>query len=678
MNIGTQIIAPEGWHHIPKGIKFHFLRSDAKRGRVLLAQFETDEKFKIRKSHLVVMSRTIFEQGARSGNIIPSEYQSLLPPWLKTLEGVDLSQIDRFRPNAKNLHSSRVEDRFLHIAPTVRDFESILSAKNPAAEINRRAALCSPPQNETRFRHWVLTYLCFGQDIWTLLPPFHLSGHWDRNDHPDKKYGAPSIAYGTHYGNGSSKELGDLCVKYFLKRAKLGKQMTEIYSEAMTEDFHCRSAVSPSGMLWYISPDGKPFPTYWQFKYRVQLAIGIEDIQKTLYGAVRHRTKIAASKGSFSEEVANLMERIEADGYYTKERPRGYIEGTSLPPLCVVTSRDVLSGLKLGIGFSFGAEHSTAYRMMLFCMAVPKDYFCKLFGISFIPGEWVNEGLPGHFGIDRGPGAKKNLIEEVEKRFPIRDLAPSWSGQSKATVESSHPRDLKIEGQPTYLKSDFTPVELAKREIMKLMRFNHAADMEDRFEPDSELALVYPSPAGRWDHYDKLFRNDGQPMSIDEAVRTFLTPMEFSLRDDGVWLDQRKFFSGELQATGIQERVARSGELGTKINGYVLDMCLRHVWVEFEGYLFLLEAKLRIRGDEKTLYISLEEFNQWKEVRRKVGSAFNIHQHAISSEYVYRFKEDTGKPWDSAKRRSGKPKHDATAQQEEAEARQATSARKAV
>jgi hypothetical protein len=677
MYIGTQIFAPDGWQQLPKGVKFYFLRSDHKRGRVLLAHFVIGNKYKGPKAHLTLMSRKIFEEGAGSDKIIPCENQSLLPPWLESFSGVDLSQADRFRPNPKILHSTRVEDRFLHIAPTVRDFESILAANNPEGEINRRAQLCAIPQNETRFRLWVLTYLCFGQDMWMLFPAFPNIGHWDRFEYPNKKFGARSIAFGASYGYGSSQELSEQCVKSYLKRAMLGKRMTVIYDEAMTEDFCCRIDVNPSGMKSYVSQNGKPFPTFWQFVYRVKEAIGIESIQRTLYGEVRHRARIAASKGSFTEEVANLMERVEADGYYTKERPKGYIEGTSLPPLCVVIGRDILSGKKLGIGFSFGSESGTAYRMMLFCMAVPKDFFCKLFGIPFVPGEWVNEGLPGHFSIDRGPGARKDLIEDIEKRFPIKGLAPSWMAQTKANIESSHPRDVKIEGQPTYIKSNFTPIELAKREIMGLMRFNHTANMEDRFDPDSELALVAPSPIGLWNHYDKLFRNDAVPISIEEAVRTFLTPIEFSLREDGVWLDQRRFDTDELRETGILERVARTSEVGTKINGYILDMCIRHIWVEVDGRLLMLDAVLRIRGDEETLNLSFEELKQWNEARRTIRSAFMVHQHAASSEYMYRFKENTGKVWDSSKRCSGKPKRDVTARQEEADARQSTSGRKA-
>jgi hypothetical protein len=420
-------------------------------------------------------------------------------------------------------------------------------------------------------------------------------------------------------------------------------------------------------MKIYASVDGNAFPTESQFRYRVLKAIGLEQVQKALYGEVRHRTKIAVSKGRFTEDVANLMERIEADGYYVKERPKGYVEGTVLPPLCVVTGRDLLSGKKLGIGFSFGAERSTAYRMMLFSMAVPKHYFCRLFGVSLNPGEWVSEGLPSDFGIDRGPGARKDLIEEVEKRFPIRGMAPSWSGQSKATVESSHPKDVKIEGRPTYLQSNLTAVQLAKQEIMRLIEFNNTANMEDRLDPDSELAHVIPSPNGLWQHYDKLCRNDAQSIRLEEAVRTFLTPVEFEVKEDGVFLRGRRFYSEELRVSGLLDHAGGSRGGATKINGYTLDMCVRFIWIDFEGKLIEVPAVLRIRGDDDSLFISIAELEQWSEARRTIGSAYRVHQRAVSSDIRLRFNQDTGAGFDSWKRRSGSPKHNPVSRQEACE-----------
>lgn len=627
---------------------------------------------------LILINRRAFEAGCQDGMIIPATTQDTLPPWLKELEGLDLSQIDQFRQSSfKQSHRQRVEERYLLIQPALAKIKEILASQDPVKEIHRYARQCKPKQNESRYRLWVLTYLSFGRNIWSLLPPFHHSGRWQREQYPDRKFGAPNLVYGKSYGNGMSKALAEQCLKSYLRRAAPGVKMSTIYQQAMIQDFKCQVSTSSSGMKTYLSPQGKSFPTEGQFRYQVRKALGRETIQKTLYGRVRHRTRIAASKGRFSEEISNLMERVEADGYYTRERPRGYLEGTTLPALCVVIGRDLLSGMKVGIGFSFGAERSTAYQMMLFSMAVPKSFFCSLFGIILKEGEWPSEGICGHLGIDRGPGSRKDLIAQMENRFPIRDMAPSWSGQSKATVESSHPREIALEGEPTFRQSALTPVELAKREILALIRFNNVANMEDRIDPESDMALVPPSPVGLWNYYDKIFRNDAHSMSIDEAVRTFLSVAEFSLREDGVYLGARRYQSKELVEQGLFERSGQFYNIGTTLPGFVLDLCIRHAWVEVKGRLYMLEAVLRIRGDEETLWMSLSELDQWEEARAKINSEFRIHQNACSSDLHQRFYEDTGKPWDSASRRSGRPKKNAQSRQEAKEVKQVPSRKRA-
>lgn len=677
MKIGTQIMAPEGWKCLPKGEVFNFLSNNAKHNRVLLVHFTGGQSRKPANAELLIVNRLEFEAACLADVIVPLEVQSSLPPWLEELEGMDLSQIDRYRPSlSKQSHLHRVESRYLYIQPALDNLTVIFSSRNPEMEINRYARLCKPIQNESRFRLWILTYLCFGRNIWTLLPPFHHAGLWKREQYPDRKFGTPNLAYGKSYGNGISAELAEQCLKSYLKRAAPGVKMATIYQKAMVEDFKCRISTTDKGMKIYSSYEGKPFPTVSQFRYQIKKALGTETIQKTLYGKVRHRTRLAASSGRFTEEISNLMERVEADGYYTSERPKGYLEGSALPSLCVVIGREVLSGMKVGIGFSFGAERNTAYRMMLFSMAVPKRFFCRLFGVSLKDGEWPSEGLSGHFSIDRGPGARKNLIENLDSRFPIRDMAPSWSGQSKATVESSHPRDIALEGMPTFQQSLLTPVELAKREILALINYNNTADMEDRIDPESDMAMVIPSPVGLWNYYDKIFRNDAQSMSVDEAIRTFLTVAEFTLREDGLYLGARRYMSTELSELGLFSRSGEFHHIETTLSGYILDMCIRHAWVEVNNKLYLLEAMLRIRGDEETLWMSISELSQWEEARKLIKSAYRIHKDAASSEVRQRFNEDTGKSWDSTIRRAGKPKKNALAKQEANEVKQVNASKK--
>ena len=243
-----------------------------------------------------------------------------------------------------------------------------------------------------------------------------------------------------------------------------------------------------------------------------------------LYGEIRVRTKMSPSKGKYAEHLVNLMEEVEADAFSCAELPRGYLEGSTLPPIKVAVGIDVLSSMGLGIGFSLGSERREAYRMMLFCMAVPKVYFCSLFGLKISPEEWPSQGLPSSYVTDRGPGAALKLIEKFDDEFPIRELTLAYSGQSKATVESSNPRKRKIEGRPAYSKSKFTPVKLARKLIWEFIKRNRTRWIEDKIEAIPEMAFASPDPLSFWNSYNARGRNDAQMMSIENAVRTFLTP----------------------------------------------------------------------------------------------------------------------------------------------------------
>lgn len=670
MHCGSQLIAPDGYKSLHAGEPYHLLRN--KKGRVLLLRFVGDLKV-TPAAYLIPMAQVEFEDGIESDLIVASPEQPALPPWLAAFETIDVSKMDMLRTRARKSHASRVEDRLMVLLPTLQQIDAILDAPNPDLELNRIARSCLPRQNETRFRLWFYVYLCFGRNVWALLPPFHNIGHHDRLAFPDSKQGRNNKAFGKHYGFGCRQEVIDGCLRGWVKHSGLGRTMKSVYARIMESEFHCRTVKTRFGTDDFVQPDGKPFPSYWQYRYRVLQKFGLKVVQITLYGTVRHRARLAAPEGAFAEAVANLMERVEADAYNTKERPKGFVEGSTLPALSVVIGRDWLCGMKLGIGFSFGAERTSAYRAMLFSMAVPKDFFCALFGITINRKDWPSEGLTGFLVVDRGPGASGRLVEDHDPKLPIREIAPSWSPQSKATVESSHPRDIKIEGAPSYLQSELTPVELAKQEIYRLLNYNHTADMSDRFQPVGDLALVPPDPVSLWEYYDRKCRNDAVPLSIADAVRAFLIPVELSMTEKGVWLHEQCYWSEALKATDVLGKLKRSPQATLTVRGYMLEMCVRHLWVEVQGELLFLDAQLRLRDDEQLLFLSSAELDQWHEARGLVASAFGPHQHATTTETMRTFEEDVGKRWEAGRIRRGKPKKDKLAQREFAEARKYTS-----
>lgn len=369
MLIGTRLVAPEGFASIPKDVPHHFLCNHQASGRVMLVRFSWAGKG-APQAQLVSLVRSEFEAGAVRKEIVPTENQPNLPPWLEALEGENLGardsnrlrgrKVDSEKGKGKRLHADRIDERILHLARALEDLPKILMADDVEAEISRYAGLAMPKQNVTRFRLWLLTYIAFGCNYWSLLPPFHRAGHWDRRRFAPKKMGAPSKAHGKRYGFGMSEEMANRCEKAYLEYMTLGKSMKAIYEVSMRKEFGCKTLEQPSGMKVYIHPKGLPFPTLRQFRYQIEKTLGTATVQKNRYGSARHRNRLAASKGSYSADVANLMEKIESDGYFPAELPKGYVEGSVLKPLCVVTSRDLLSGAKLGIGFSFGEERGTA------------------------------------------------------------------------------------------------------------------------------------------------------------------------------------------------------------------------------------------------------------------------------------------------------------------------------
>lgn len=646
---GSHVIrAPEGYEGFLKDEPYNFL-TNAPNGRVYFAHFEGHEEAKPRAT-LIWINREEFESAISSG-VLVKDRGSSLPPWLSKLEGKSLAELDANRSKTQKSYGERIAQREGHLEKALTSERQIWEANDPNKEINRFAVQCNPRQNETRFRLSFLAFLAFGRNKMALLPPYHRIGHWERRESHDK-YGRPSLDKGKRMGRNLDVETIRKLQDGFISYAKLGVKFREVYENTMRLVFKCVVITSSKGIRSYQRKDGKAAPTYGQFRYHIVKRYGLEFIHIRLYGRVRSRSK-SPSEGRFSEAVGNLGERFEADGYYTKEIPTPLVQGDKLHPLCVVTSRDLLSGAKLGIGFYYGKERSSAYRMMLFSMAVPKVFFCWLFGITISENEWMNEGLPPLLIVDRGPGAKHSLVQNFENTFPIREMSPSYQGQSKATIESSHPRSNNIPGAPSWLKSELTPVQLAKKEISKLLEFNESSNSEARIQADPRMVDVYPTPNAIWKHFSARFRISEQPMPLDVAVRTFLTPVEISASSQGFSLHKQPYRCESSAAKKALSRIARKGQT-IKLKGYVLDMCVRYIWIEIDGEVHLAEATLIFRDNEEKLFITLSELIAWGEARAVITSEISGHREATHTEFARRFEESTDAKWDSAKRIQGK------------------------
>lgn len=657
IGMGSEVIAPEGLNQLKKGEVYYFLRSRA--AGVLLVHFEqakdhSKPNIEPPRPRLITLPRTLFEESlAKTKPLLEIGTVLTMPPWLAHLEGMSLTDIDEGRRDPVLSHTDRMKKRLDFLQSALEQVEGVLNSKNPNLQLNKFAAACIPKQNPSRFRSWFFTYLTFGRNPLSLHYNTSHIGKWDRqNTQPTAKLGAPSL-YGTNHGNNVTSEMDATIKLGYEKLACFEKDKKTIYGDVLKRNFGCKIRRDENNYKTYYHPQGLPFPTERQFWYTIQKHYPDSEVQKDLLGPTRVRSDLALYIGAFSESVCNLLERVEADAYVLKDRPRGLIEGTALKPLTVVRIRCVASGVLIGIGFSLGGERASAYRMALFCAAVEKVEFCRLFGIKINIDDWPGAGLPPHVVVDRGPGSGLQALSLDPSLIPtIRSLSPAYSGQSKATIESSHPKKRKNLEAPEYRLSKLTAIEMARREIRRTVKDNDSMDVSDRLTPDLLNTLRKHTPIALWTELERRGRNDSVPITFSAAVRAFLEQHKATLTRYGVEFLGRRY---RHEGGPIHEAGIRVGALShTNIKVYVLPACVRHIWMDIGSQLITLDLILPLRSQTGEFFMSLLDLQAWDVLDKKHRAARKMHRIATAQSAEDDFEKETGKQWGSGAQRKGK------------------------
>ncbi|WPC68012.1 hypothetical protein SBP18_05725 [Rhodoferax ferrireducens] len=441
----------------------------------------------------------------------------------------------------------------------------------------------------------------------------------------------------------------------YSKRAGLGVRMTDIHVDTLVQDMGCKIEKKNDAFKLY-HPDNLPFPSYYQFRKAVLDSKGLRQVQVTLYGKERVKHSLP-HLGAFTERLANLLESLEVDAFRVGDRATSMYSDDPMSVLCVARGICATSGEVVGIGMSLGSETSEAYRAMLFSMAIPKSKLGQLFGLPITDQEWPPKELSLSPTSDRGPGSK-DLATELEERFPMREITPSNSGQSKALVESSQPKKTKTEGPKRFKLSHLDVMEMARREILRACSDNHTSNVSKRLTPDmidhfGRLGLA-ATPHNLWNYMSDRMRSDGVSIPFDQAVRAFCRPVRLVVFNDGVWLGQRCYRSEELAASGLLER-PRPG-LSVEVSGYVLQMCVRTLWIENKGKIMELNAVLRLRDDVGQLMMTLDQLKDQMKALARIESITRESSQGAKAEYRRAFKEAVGKDWDAGEVKTGSPK----------------------
>lgn len=632
MNIGTKLICEENFLSLEKDATYFFLRR-VKNSIVLV-------RYVKQTAYILRIESPAFENARDIGVLKLATHQRYLPPWLEKLAdlNLDLASIDQRRPeSAKILHKDRINDRLQILSELNRNAVEILDSPQLEILIRDYAKKHRPEQNPQRLRTWFLTYHLFGENPWSLLPPFHNAGRWERLEE-DRAVKGGHISLGAPLKSGQkrskfriSNDMAEKIVDSFRANGKKGDPMTNIYRMSLSTHFHVEVVADAKGNRYFKSKDGSPYPSQNQYFYWVNKRIGKRSVQRGIYGDMELRAHRDPSKGRSTEGLRNALELMECDATYTNEHPRGVTGNHAMPKLCVTRGVCALTGTVVGVGFGFESESSDSYRSMLFCAAVPKSFFCRLFGLSISDREWPSAGLPSRLLFDRGPGAKQSFIDELSKVIPVRQMTPAYSGQSKPNVENSHPKSSTLEGPPTYEVSNLTTIEMTQQIIIDLIKRNQTANIQERLTPE-EIMKDVKTPIEYFTYLTECGRTDAHGISIATAVRTFLPTTEVAIRHDGIYWNGIRFTSEELVENTIFRRYAGARKVCT-LSAFYLPACTRYIWIELDGKLMEISSKLAHADSEQQQFMSSTELEMV--YRNKLEGARVLKEHLDATNMHY-------------------------------------------
>jgi hypothetical protein len=660
--MGTQLIASEGYRMLEKNITYYFLRSYSKCGAssayVQLVHFtekEGDKNSPMPIPFLIVMNRDEFEGGVRMSKISRCEVQASMPPWLSHLEGKNLKQLNSEKGMEKP-HEERILAKVKIIEPLIADWRNLLEKDNPDYEINQYAKKCRPVQKGSRIRLWFYLYLVFGQNSDVLHYRTKNLGTWLREESRSHvKRGAPSIAHGKEHGYNADSDMIERMLKGYAREVGLGVELTTIYVRVLLKNFGCKVRNAKDGLKEYFHPSGHPYPSMRMFRYYIDKEFGKYQVQERLKGNVLARRKNKPHQGSFSSAVCNIGEHVEGDAYVVEEVPRGSIEGSSLGNLFVARYVDGMISFRFGIGFSMGAERASAYRMAKFCCAISKVKFCQLFGITITEDQWPSIGIPPHLIEDRGVGSTQKAKSSLKiGESVIDEMPPSGMGQSKPTVESGNPYERKNEDRASHFQSDLRLFQLTVREILRVIAENDTAKILAKLPPDVMFDINRATPKSVFNRLNALGRNDLIQISYEDAVRSFLDPIEVVLKKDGVYFKNQLYSSPMLIELGFLDR--NCSFVNQKLSGYMMAVNLRHIWVDIGGILIELMIAWKTRSGKNAGQICLQELEMMEQKRKELTRATEHHRLAGIGEMEMQFSEETGLQWNAGSRKKGRAK----------------------
>ena len=663
MALGIQLVAKEGYLSMKKGEAYHLLRNDPREQRVLLVRFYDQGGSDGRRSELAIMSRSNFlaglcAVGQKPAAIVTAAPQATLPPWIDDLSGFEFDKLPGFGLPAPGKHTcakDEVEGRVLRLESALSEVDQILRADDPDFALNCHARRQSLKVNETRYRLWFYLYIAFGYNLWALLPPRSKWGKWDRlapeyaGTNPGR---SATTDEGRLFSGRTSPEMVEKILEGFHRFMSPNTTLTAAWASTIRLIFGGHLKRKRGGTYKARHPQGLPLPSFGKFYYYTRKLTDPDVYRRIVMGdkVVGMDEQPVGKQQHWM--LYNIGERGHFDSTHIKDLPIGILTKQPLPAMQMVILVDPATGHIDGIGFSIGAEEVRAYKLALFCAAIPKTKFGEIIGITINPEDWNSQGLPASLFSDRGCGASAELNAAIARWRINLTMPPSYTPPANSTVESKHQRRKRQKGAPVHRVSNlFVPVIL-KRETLLVIKKNHSDSAIDKAPPEAIMAGV-ATPADYRNFLDERHCTSLIQIPFHEAVRAFLDKVTFTVKNGRLYFQGRLYGSDEVAESGLAQAMKQGKDM--KLDGYMYQPATRLGWVEFNGRL--IEVKVQPSPDPQIELLSLPEADELGAAYSRASGKLQRLKKVAEIATQDTFKEETGKELLGGTTKSGRPKN---------------------
>lgn len=595
IKLGTQLCVDQSYMCLLPDTRYYYLGPWNRLSAGLLFFYDDGDYWRV---GVLFLPRPEFEALLSPGTDVLRCMTNQLarPEWMAAHQTTNFAEMEEYRYRMrKTAHGDRVAAKLGKLARALNERTQILESPTPIRVLHRYAEAAGV--HPYRFAVDFFSYILHGCDRWVLMTRWYNNGKWDREE-KGKKFGRAPLARNYSF---VFPMTGAMRVRIlsFVRRSKNKYETFKDFHEALLrKEFRCEIVQLPSG-LKVFNTENDPFPSEGQ-AYRAVMEQLTPDEFAALFGREKGiRVRRPFNVGNFTSQFACNLEAIEADGFVIAEVLRSFV--SERPTTKLVAVRIICSGTSciVGVGFSVGGETKEAYRAAFYCMIAPRTYLEKLFGLA--PGSLdrlVSGGLSGFPTADRGPGGWEIAIDEMDRQWPLKLMAPTEEPRSKALVEGSNPRHRDASNDKTYRESNLTVAGIIKREFLRAVHDNETSSIEPRLSDGMKAEFYHrglpATPNGLWEFNRIKGRNAGDSsMSHQEAIRTFWTPIKVELCGDGVRHNDGEYSSPELIDSGILYRLAEGQSI--VLTAYTLPCAVRFLHVEVDGELIEVERILRIR-----------------------------------------------------------------------------------